>query len=149
MFDNAGNISSIIGLVISIYLIFGIKRIHNHFLFKARFPKLKFALTKRATELNDLINDFESNEFKIKHNLRLVGAILKNLERKVHGEIKKSVSQLRFEIKQYTSTNSSLNKLFGNYKPLTNENALDMYSKIQVCIEELNQKLEDSKWENQ
>ncbi len=79
----------------------------------------------------------------------MVGAILKNLERKVHGEIKKSVSQLRFEIKQYTSTNSSLNKLFGNYKPLTNENALDMYSKIQVCIEELNQKLEDSKWENQ
>lgn len=149
MFDLVSNVASILGFIISVYLIFSIRKIHNHFLFKARFPQLKDKLIEMASRLIDLLQDFEKNKLSIKHNLRLIDTILKNLQKKVHGDSKRTILNLRTEINRYMSTDTIYNKIFNSYKPLIYENAWDIYSKIQACIEYLNQKLEDNKWEDQ
>jgi hypothetical protein len=149
MINSIGNIASIIGVFISLYLIYALRKIHKHFLFKARFPELKRSLSDKSSKLSDLLQDFDNNKPDIKHNLRLIETILKNCEKKVDGEYKKSVSTLKIEIGKFNNSNSKINKMFNYYIPITHDNVWEVYSKLQALIEDLNQKLKDSKWEDQ
>ena len=149
MINSIGSIASIIGALISLYLIYALRKIHKHFLFKARFPELKKSLSNKASKLIELFQEFDNNKPEIKHTLRLIETILKNLEKKLHGEYKSSVSNLKMEITKFNNSNSKLNKFLYNYVPITTDNVWEIYSKLQALIEELNQKLKDSKWEDQ
>lgn len=149
MINSIGSIASIIGALISLYLIYALRKIYKHFLFKARFPELKKSLSNKASKLIELFKEFDNNKPEIKHNLRLIETILKNLEKKLHGECKRSVSNLKMEIAKFNNSNSKLNKILNNYVPITTDNVWEIYSKLQALIEELNQKLKDSKWEDQ
>ena len=61
------DLASITALFISIYLIIALKQIRKHFLFKARFPELKNSLEKMASQLSELLNEYQNSVKDIKH----------------------------------------------------------------------------------
>jgi len=133
--SNVGNISSIVGTVISIYLLSTVKKIKNHFLLRARVPEILKVLKKNANDLSDQLRQFENSQKNIEVIFGKIESILKNLVPKITGSTQKSA---KFLVK----------KIQKNKGTISEDLAWELYTELHAVIEELKQYHEDMKWDH-
>jgi len=129
-----GSISSILGAVITFYILWTIRKIRTHFLSKARIPEILRSLEKNAGDLSKYLREFNDSQREIATILGIVIAILKNLKPKISGVAVKS-------------TKTALKRIRENQKSLTKDATWESYNNLQALIEELRQYQKDIKWE--
>jgi len=154
------DIASIVGLIISLYLLFGIRKLKKQFdkfiLFRARVPELRNDLENIASKIIKLMNEYPDSSRDILSELSNCNAILKNLRHKISGEYRKSTNHLLSLIQNELNYKSSalipkfLNAIQGGDKeehqtPL-DERIYILHRKLESLILEIKNLEEDQKW---
>lgn len=131
--DKVGDTSSVIGMFISLYVLFEVNRIKNKFLFKARLPQLIKSLKDNAKVFSGNLQNFEDSSRDIETNLSKTISTLKNIKYKISGVPKKDTINLLKKINKRT-------------KPITKDYLWDIYNDLQALIDSLGYLTEDTKW---
>lgn len=129
-----GTVTSVIGVAISMYVMWNVRRIKDHFIFQARVPQLFKALRSHADQLSDSLGAFESSHRDIDTELVVIKASLENLKRKVNRGTRKNTEALIALIDRRGT-------------PISKDAAWTIYSDLQALIEELKHMRADSRWE--
>jgi len=133
---DVGGYASILGLMISVWVLINLRRIRNQFLFQARFPALRKAIGSHSNTISELLNSFPSSASDIEVELERCSRNLKNLKGKVTGTTRQSVRILIKQINYMT-------------KPFTEQSKADI-RKVYVGLTGLETDLknltEDQKW---
>ncbi len=139
------SIASIIGLLITIWVLMETKNIRKSFLTKARIPDAIKELESLATNLSKTIPEWETNKQDTLIEIGKCSSILKNIEPKLTASIKKDVTTTLEEFQRKKSI-----KNFWKIKSIS-ELSLDeiwnLYTQLQFVIEGLKQKKHDMRWE--
>lgn len=128
-----GNIASIIGAVISLWVLWDVKRLRAHFLFRTRIPDLLKSLKKHVNTLSESLRNYEENQRDIETVLPVCESTLKNLKAKVHGDARQTTKTLLEKIRRRT-------------KPTSKDEAWEIYDELQALLEALNHLWKDKKW---
>jgi hypothetical protein len=128
-----GSVCSILGLGVSIWVLWSVKRLRSHFLIKARVPELTKALASHAKTLSIVLGNYDEGSRDVKTTFKVCESTLKNLEPKLFGSEK-------------IATKSLLKKLSKSQKSLDKEKAWTLYNDLQALIESLKHLQKDSKW---
>lgn len=93
LFTNAdlASFASIVGLGLSIYVVFSVRDIRTRVLLRIRAPEAIKELTDRSSKISSYMLNFDSALPSIHEELALCSETLKNLRRKVSGETKRTV----------------------------------------------------------
>jgi len=94
LLKNIGTIASVIGVLISAYVLVELKIIKRKFLFKARIPDLIKSLKNHTKEMSQRLNDFDGSKRDLETDLTRCGATLKNLKSKVDRNTRQTTNQL-------------------------------------------------------
>lgn len=140
--NDIASICSIIGLCISIYLLFAIKFIKKSFLRRARLPDVIKELTSVNKGLYNNLKDWENESLHGIEKLKISIGLLENLKPKLPVTEKKLVSQYLKKVKptKYLFFANKINNL-------ESEAAWDLYSDLSGLITSLDQLKEDSRWD--
>ena len=133
----AGNIASLVGVVISCYVVWDLQKIKKQFIFKARIPDLIKALEEHVKQLSASINTDDIRA--IEQIISITNPVLDNLSKKVHSDIRKNINILIEEIQAYDSMS---NKELKSGK----DKAYKIHNSMLSIVEALKQQHEDSKW---
>ncbi len=128
-----GNLASIIGALLSAYVLLDVKRLHDHFLLKARMPDFLKLLKQYVFTLSERLRKFDENTSEIETVLRQCESTLKNLISKVRGEVKQDTRNL-------------LKRIRKRIKPTNKDEAWEIYQELQALIEALKHMQKDIKW---
>lgn len=103
--DETGKVVSLIGTLISIYIGFTIRDIKKRVLFKVRAPELASFLKEKASNLNNLMLNFDENKGQIEAEVALSLEALKNAKEKVSGMTKDTIKTAISKINKYRNSN--------------------------------------------
>lgn len=130
---DVGETASVIGLLISIYVLYELKIMKRKFLFKARIPGLIRSLKTHATRISERFSDFDDSMRELETDLTRCAATLKNLRSKVGGDTRQATRQLLKQIQK-------------RKKPLQKEEVWQIYNDLQALIDILGHLQKDIKW---
>jgi hypothetical protein len=139
------SISSIIGLLITIWVLRETKNIRKSFLTKARLPDAIKELESLATNLSKTIPEWETNKQDTLTEISRCMSILKNIEPKLTASIKKDVATILEEFQRKKSIINFWRKK--SISELNLDEIWNLYSQLQFVIEGLRQKKHDMRWE--
>ncbi len=111
VFTAFSNISSIAGLIISIFVFMRVKRIERNYAFRIRVPALASELERQALRLNDYLNDYQNYISDIKEVLAKSEVHLESLREKVDRHTRESIKSLLREIHSYSESQEHLAQL--------------------------------------
>lgn len=132
--------SSIIGLIITLFVLKRVGEIQRRFMFTARVPDLKSKLSGKASKLIELQADFENKFNEIHTELARIEVHLNSLNKKVNKENRVSIKEALRLIRDYRKE--------AKKKNTGDENKLsEIYTQLQKIIEEINELIKDSEWE--
>jgi len=140
--NNIASICSILGLCISIYLLFAIKYIKKSFLRRARLPDVIKELTSVHKDLYNNLKDWENESLHGIEKLKISISLLENLKTKLPVTEKKLINQYLKKVKP-----TKYMFFIDNISNLESEAAWDLYSDLSGLITSLNQLKEDSRWD--
>lgn len=101
-FINSGSIASIISLILTIIIYFGIRKIKRFYIFTGRVPEVVGNLNKIASNISEHLNDYEDFIPQIGLDLADAEVALKTLNRKVgKREHRKPINTLIKTINKY------------------------------------------------
>lgn len=126
-------IASILGFLISLYVLKEIKNITKKFLFRVRVPDLLASLKTIATDLSQNLNSFDESRREIDTCLSRCDSTLRNLIKKVDRETKKTTKQLLSSIKKKS-------------KPLNKDEVWNIFTDLLGLIDTLGHIQKDIKW---
>jgi hypothetical protein len=134
--SNIGSVASILGIGLSLYVIYNVREIRKSYLFTARAPALLRSLHARSSNINDLRKEFATSIEKIEAEMARCLPILESLKRKVGRQERKSIS----EVVQLITANKTLSA--------GSKNAVsDIYREL-IKVEEAMRNLhKDKQWE--
>ncbi len=89
-----GSLASILGLGLTGWALWEIRRLRRFYVFKARVPELLANLDQHASTLAGCLSDFPNSENLANKELAQIQATLKSLEPKLQGASKRSVKRL-------------------------------------------------------
>ena len=134
------NLASLIGLGISIVVLFNVRNIREDFIAAVRAPQLADELIESASKLSKLIAEFSGSKDQIEEEIAVCLAKGKSLKQKLRGANNKSctttVDELITILSQYTNEPKERSK----------ENARKIYTKLITLNEEVKNFIEDQKW---
>lgn len=134
------NFASLVGLVISIFVLINVRNIREDFISAIRTPQLADELTKSSSKLSKLIAEFDGSKDMIEEEIAICLAKVKNLRQKLHGANYKTcvttVDELIVMLNKYVGFPGERNK----------ENARKIYTKLITLNEEVKNLIEDQKW---
>ena len=133
----AGDVSSILGLLMTFWVIYKLRSIRLHFLFQARLPTLKKKVSNHRAELSKLLNSYPSSIPDIETELQKCSANLQSLKSKLRRNQGANVRKLLKSIKDLSS--SPLNP---ESKPALRR----VYLHLTLLAGELENLTEDIKW---
>lgn len=134
--NSIGSVVSIIGLILTIYVLISLKKLRNEFAFKGRIPRLQKRLQKHTSMLSTLLQNYENSVQDIDQEIGLAMVDIKSIQKKVTGDVKKSTNALIKEIKNYQSKKE--NK--------TEDDVRNIYVKCNTLILEIQNLREDLSW---
>lgn len=118
-FSNVGNGASILGIGLSLYVIYNVREIRKSYLFTARAPALLRSLHARSSNINDLRKEFLPSIEMIEAELARCLPILESLKRKVGRQERKSISEvIKLITANKTLSAGSKNEVRDIYKEL-------------------------------
>ena len=140
--NKLGSISSILGLVVTLFLFIEARKIRNSFLRRARLPEVNRELAKLTSKISDDLKKWESDKNPALETFSNVKALLENIRPKLPSEEKRKVASYlsRLQPKRYLVVRSSISKLNEN-------NAWELYTELSGLVISLQQLAKDSKWD--
>lgn len=140
--NKIGSISSVIGLVVTVFLFLEARKIRDSFLRKARLPEVNRDLAKSTSQLSDRLKEWDDDKTPSIEIFSRVRALLENIKAKLPPEEKKKVNDylLKLHPKKYYFINGSLSEL-------TEDEAWDRYTELSWLVTTLQQLAKDSKWD--
>ena len=106
IFNQLGNISSIIALFLTIWILSKLRCIRRNFLFQARFPDLKRKIARHRSSLSKLLNAYDDSADQVETELKKCQANLLSLKPKVtrslRGYIKQLVRHIKYISRSYS-----------------------------------------------
>lgn len=136
LFTRLGSISSIIGLLLTIFILYKLRRIHRNFLFQARFPDLKRKITRHRSNLSKLLTTYDGSADQVEIELRKCQSNLCSLKRKVARSLRGDIKRLVKHIKNISRSSSHPSK----------EEIRKVYISLVFIEQELENFSEDIKW---
>ena len=132
--NNVGSIASIIGLLITLYIFYAVRRIKYVFLFNVRLPELIKELEEISESLSECVN--ESYSARLARSILLDAyATLRLMQQVTSGPSKREITRLRNEIWKYK---------LKQYTPDQADASL-IRDKMNMIIRDLNNVLENSR----
>ena len=140
--NNIGSISSIVGLIATIFLFVEARKIKNSFLRKARLPEVTRDLKKSTSKLSDHLKEWGTDKNPAVEEFSKVKALLENIKSKLPPEEQKKVGNylVRLCPKKYFFIASPLSKL-------NEDDAWERYTELSGLVVALQQLAKDSKWD--
>jgi predicted nucleic acid-binding Zn-ribbon protein len=89
-----GNVFSIASFILSIFVLWNIRKLRNAYRLRVRGPSLIRDLSKAASNLSKFMNDFDEFVPQVSQELGKAGVKLNSLKRKLTGDPKKSVKRV-------------------------------------------------------
>lgn len=136
-----GNICSIVGLGVTIYVLHTLKSIKNRFMFTARVPESKERLQELASKIIDLHKDYAGNTTLLEVEVAKIEAVVNSLDRKVN----KKIASTKNILKLITDFHK-IDRTPQNNDQKANK-ILEIYTEIQKVLEEIAELEKDSIWE--
>jgi len=130
-----GNLLSIVSFFLTIFVLLNIRKIRNAYKLRVRGPSLIKDLSKSASNLSDLMNDYQEFIPQIAEELGKVGVKLRSLKRKLSGTSRRSVGHVITYIDQC------------EISPQNEAQVRRTYIEIIKVIEELKDNQKDLDWE--
>lgn len=142
---DTASISSLIGLIITIFVLYEAKKISQFYLMRVRLPEIINDLENISTKLPEITKNWEESKHERTKELARCNSILKNLKPKLEKYHQKSIKDV---IKILESKNI-FGLSFGNkyMSELSQEQIFNIFEKLQIVVEDLKQKNKNLKWE--
>ena len=136
--NHFGSICSILGLVLTIFILGNLRGVRRHFLFQARFPSLKKKMAEHRKNLSQLLNTYETSKQQIQIELQKCRANLNSLKPKLNRSSRNGVNKI---IKQIKSA-------YRPYSHLSESQVREIYLNLIFLEQELENLKQDIKWEH-
>ncbi len=133
--SDIGSLSSILGFIVSVFVLYNLRVIVRSYMFKARVPALQKKLSTHTSHLIRYLNDFDGSIQSIKEELAKSQIVLNSLRRKLKRPAKGSVKQALKLIDTYKKDHKNENKL------------RIVYIEMLKVVEEIKDLKADLKWE--
>ena len=133
--ERLGSLASIIGLVLTIYVFFGVRKIKQDFLFRVRLPSLLKKIQKHASTISIGLSDFPKSKNAIIEEFAIAEVNIQSLENKSSGAIRSSLKQLRLNIEKLRKT-----------EYIEKDSIRATYLQMNMVIQEITNIQEDDKW---
>lgn len=128
------SISSIIGLIITIFLFIEARKIRAAFIRRARLPELNHDLAKMTSEVSKNLKNWNTDKAPALESFSKVKALLENIKSKLPAEEKKKVSSLLSKIER------------ANISTMTDNSVWLLYAELSGLVTSIEQIIKDSKW---
>lgn len=137
-----GNISSIVGLVVTVFLFFEARKIRQSFLRRARLPEITRELTRNTSSLSNALKDWPIDSTPALEIFAKVKGLLENVRPKIPKEEQKHITALLKKLQPRKN-------LFFKSKltELSEDSAWDLYADLNTVVTSLEQLTKDSKWD--
>ncbi|WP_136080261.1 hypothetical protein [Pontiella desulfatans] len=134
-----GSICSIIGLLLTLGVLFSVRHITRHFVFKARVPQLLKAVGKHAKDLNSLL----VNAKVFSDNRNQVHVVLSESEI----TIAHLLPRLQKDIRKRTKlTGKGIRKIKRQINTASHSDIYEIYSALRALESDLKNEIENSNW---
>lgn len=140
--NSVGSISSIAGLVVTIFLLIEARAIRQSFLRRARLPEVNKELIKTTSQISNQLKAWNADKSPALESLSRVKALLENVQTKLPAKERKKVQEFlaKLQPKKYFILKSSVSDL-------TEDSAWAIYTDLSGIITCLDQFAKDSKWD--
>lgn len=140
--NKIGSISSILGLVVTVFLFIEARKIRNSFLRRARLPEINKELAKLTSNVSDQLKKWGGDKTPALEAFSKVKALLENIKPKLPPEEKRKVGDYinRLQPKKYLVIKTSLSEL-------SEDSAWELYTELSGLVTSLQQLAKDSKWD--
>ncbi len=133
---NIANLASILGFVLTVFVLLSLRRIRKHYSSKVRIPVLMKTLRKATSSLIEYMNDYENSTEDILLKLGTIEVTIRAIRRRISGDSKKLV-------KRATTMLKGINR-----KEMSRESVSAVYAQLSKVVESIKQDIEDRNWEN-
>jgi len=148
-FDSIANWCSILGFLISIYVMLSLNRIRKHYEYKARIPEIVSQLDEFSKDLNAYFDDIPTNKNEIILTVKRLEYTLKSLRKKTTNEIIKSIDLLLTRTKRIKRGGSIKFVFFKSGTWSFEDESWEIYSDIQGILQGVKEDSRDSSWREQ
>jgi hypothetical protein len=140
--NKIGSISSILGLVVTVFLFIEARKIRNSFLRRARLPEINRELSRATSKVSEHLKNWDADKTPALEAFSNVKALLENIKPKLPSEEKGKVSDYlnRLQPKKYLIIKISISELDEN-------TAWELYTELSGLVASLQQLAKDSKWD--
>jgi hypothetical protein len=133
-FSTLGTIFSIASFVLSIFVLWNVRKLRNAYRLRARGPSLIRELSKASSNLSKFLNEYDDSLSQVKEELAKAAVKLRRLRRNVNRDQKQSIRRVLQAIDQCEVT-------------VQNEEEGLVYIEIVKVTEELKDYQKDLDWE--
>lgn len=136
------SISSIIGLIITVFLFIEARKIRGSFIRRARLPELNRELAKMTSEVSKNLKNWGVDKTPALESFSKVKALLENIEPKLPTEERKKVLLWlsRLEPRKYLFIKANIAQMSEN-------SVWNLYADLSGLVTSLEQTIKDSKWD--
>jgi len=140
--DKIGSMSSVIGLIVTIFLFVEARKIKNSFLRRARLPEVTKELAKASSQASTSLKNWHADKTSALEIFSNVKALLENIRSKLPSEEKRKVENYlnRLQPKKYIFLKVSMSEL-------DEDKAWELYTELSGLVTTLQQLAKDSKWD--
>ncbi len=100
--SDVGSVASLLGLALTVWVAWAVRRLRTSYLFSARVPALAKRLRQHAAKLSDYLNDADAFKAKIEEELAAAEVTAGSLYRKLDGHSRKVMKSLKSSIRRST-----------------------------------------------
>lgn len=140
--NKLGSLSSILGLIVTLFLLYEARKIRNSFLRRARLPEVNRELSKSTSLLSENLKGWSSDKNPSLETFSTIQALLENIREKLPSDEKRKVDEYLSNLhpKRFWIVNSPLSDL-------TEDEAWNRYTELSGLVTSLQQLAKDSKWD--
>lgn len=135
-------VSSIIGLIVTIFLFFEARTIRKSFLRRARLPAITKDLSKATSDISSSLKSWSTDKKPTLEMFATVRGLLENIKAKLPNEEQKNINGFlrKLQPRKYMVLKSSLSEI-------TEDKAWNLYADLNTVVTRLQQLVKDSKWD--
>lgn len=137
-----GSISSIIGLVVTAFLLFEARKLRQSFLRRARLPEITRELKRTTSGLAEALKEWGNDKAPAFEIFGKIKGLLENVEPKVPKDEQKKIREFlkKLQPRKFVILKSNITEL-------SKDKAWDLYTDLNTVITSLEQLKKDSLWD--
>lgn len=139
---DVSSVSSIVGLIITIFLFSEARTIRKAFLRRARLPTITKEVAKATSDISSRLKDWSKNRQPTLEMFAKVKGLLENIKPKLPTEEQKKINEFlrKLQPRKYMVFKSSISEI-------TEDKAWNLYTDLNAVVTSLQQLVKDSQWD--